>query len=317
MTKLHFDRRMVRFLVISVALAAFIFAGFRVVPQGNRGAVLRFGSVRPDLLTPGMHWVMPWPIGEVRNIPTESVRQIRLEPFREGGIAERAGEFLTGDSNLLEVALRLDYRVADPAEIARTGIDQIENRLIPLAESSLVSTLSGISIAEALGPGRDTLARSLQETIQKQADRQALGIRVVGIVWVELTPPREVRRDFEDAQSAVAESARSIAEAERAAAALTAAVSGETAVILADAETAAQTAKANATAESRKFMVLMRYTQKTGYALTGRELWLRTIDEIMPALKARTVLATDQPVDLTIIRQKAEIPMPPEAIGRP
>jgi|GEM_PF-5723628 len=301
---------------LTLAIFGIVMAGVRFVPRGHRGAVLRLGLLRPELLQPGMQWVAPWPISEVRHIPTESIRQIRLEPFVEGGVAERAREFLTGDSNLLESAVRIDYRIADPLEIARVGIDQVESRLVPLAEASLVSTLAGVSIAEALGPGREALARSFREEVQRQADRQALGIRVVGVVWVEMTPPREVRRDFEDAQAAVSEAARTIAEADRAAAALALEVTGETAAIVAQAETDAQAAKSSALAEARGFAALVHQARRTGTGPTVRELWLRTIDGILPALKGRTVLATDQPVDLTIIRQGAEVPVP-ASIMRP
>lgn len=302
--------RTLTFAAVFLSVAAGVAAGLRVVPQGHRGAVVRLGTLRPELLAPGMHWVPPWPVAEVRAIPTELILQIRLEPFAEGGIAERASEFLTGDANLLEAAVRLDYRVIDPLEIARTGLDRVESRLVPLAEASLVSTLSGVSIAEALGPGRETLARTLRENVQKQVDRQALGIRIVGVVWVELTPPKEVRRDFEEAQAAVSQGARTVAEADRAAAAESLAVTGETAAILTEAETSAQSARAAAKAEAQGFGVLLRQARRTGYGPTVRELWLATIDKILPALKGRTVLATDQPVDMTIIRQGAEVPVP-------
>ncbi len=302
--------RHLRWLSLLLLAGIVVAAGVRFVPQGHRGAVLRLGLLRPELLPPGMHWIAPWPIGEVRVIPTESIRQIRLEPFVEGGVAERAREFLTGDANLLEVAVRIDYRIADPLEIARVGLDQVESRLVPLAEASLVSTLSGVSIAEALGPGREALARSFRDEVQRQADRQALGIRAVGVVWVEMTPPQEVRRDFEDAQAAVSEAAGTIAEADRAAAAQALAMTGETAAIVAEAETGAESAKSSAMAEARSFAALLQNARRTGTGPTARELWLRTIDGILPALKGRTLLATDQPVDLTIIRQGAELPVP-------
>lgn len=249
-------------------------------------------------------------------IPTETIRQIRLEPIVEKGVAERTSEFLTGDANLLEVAVRIDYRIADPLEIARLGLDEVESRLVTVAESALVSTLSGVSIAESLGPGRETLARTFRNQVQRQADRQALGVRAVGVVWVEMTPPQEVRRDFEDAQAAVSEAARTIAEAERAAAAQALEVTGETAVLVTQAESAAQAAKSAATAEARGFASLVQSARRTGVGPTARELWLRTIDRILPALKGRTVLATDQPVDLTIMRQGRELAVP-ASIVRP
>ena len=53
-------------LVPILAILA-VASGIRVVPQGHRGAVVRLGTLRPDLLPPGMHWVPPWPISEVRS----------------------------------------------------------------------------------------------------------------------------------------------------------------------------------------------------------------------------------------------------------
>jgi regulator of protease activity HflC (stomatin/prohibitin superfamily) len=307
-------RRIVLLSLGFSALAVAVAAGFHQVPQGHRGAVVRFGVLRPGLLNPGLHWSAPWPFGEIRDIPTETVRQVRLENLSSDVLGTRTSEYLTADANLLNVALRLDYRVADPLEIARTGLDAVESRLVPLAEASLTSVLAATPIADALGPGRERLALALRDHVQNQADRLALGVRIVGVVWTEILPPNEVRRDFESAQTAVSEAARTVADAQREAAAVALAVVGEAAEITASAEAQAASKKTIALAEARRFAVTLKQAQRTGFMPTGRKLWLDTVAEILPKLKASTVLATDQPVDLTIIRSQPAASVPASVV---
>jgi vacuolar-type H+-ATPase subunit E/Vma4 len=105
-----------------------------------------------------------------------------------------------------------------------------------------------------------------------------------------------------------------VADAQREAAAVALAVVGEAAEITASAEAQATSKKTVALAEARRFAVTLKQAQRTGFMPTGRKLWLDTVAEILPKLKASTVLATDQPVDLTIIRSQPAASVPDSVV---
>lgn len=279
-----------------------IYASTWKIPAGYRGVAVRFGAIRPDLILPGIHLALPWPFGEVRMIPVEQTRQILLESLPNDRLGSQKNEYLTGDENLLNIALRVDYRVGDPLEIARTGLTLVDEQLLKLAESSLITILSNTSINDLLGPRRGAIDQQFREDLQKQADQLALGIRITGANWSEVAPLKEVQESFENAQSAVNEAAGRLAQAHTKAESDRIQTASDVVKIKSEAQANASSTILLAVSESRRFKGILRQAQRTGFMQTAKTLWLDTVSQILPALKSRTVLATDQPTDLTIIR---------------
>jgi membrane protease subunit HflK len=286
------------------------------VPTGHRGVVIFFGRVRPETFGPGLHLALPAPIVEVRMIPVNQVLSIQVKPDAAGVFKSQTGEFLTGDENLVFSEIRVEYRISDLLESARSGLDRIESKLQVLAKSQLVETLALTPISSALGMARENVAELITKRLQQESDRIGLGVQIIKTSWVRLVPPEEVRSDFEEAQTAANQAARQLAGTRSEVTRL----QQETVALVSQIQNRALTDAAEsiavAKAESVKFQALQRQAQRTGLMLTAKELWLQTLDKILPQLKARTVLATDQPVDLTIIRSqneptKAE-PIPPD-----
>ena len=288
-------------LTVSV-ITAVLASGLKRVPQGHRGVVIQFGAVHPAPLGPGLHFVAPWPVARVSMVPVEQIRQVQVHQPQANGGGPQPGEYLTGDENLLQVSMQIDYRVTDPLEIARTGLASSNLKLARLAEAELVASLAKSPVAEILGPGREKVGQDLRQAIQAAADRQALGVEVVALIWLELIPPKEVQAAFEAAQTAVNEAAQSVAEAKTVAERDWIKTGSDAVRIMAEADTAATATKAAAVTEAVRFKALLQQARRTGFMPTAKQLWLDTVAELLPNLRGRTLLTTDQPVDLTIIR---------------
>lgn len=244
-------------------------------------------------------------------IPVEQIRQIHVKETQENAGDWQSSEFLTGDENLLQAAIQVDYRVTDPLEIARSGLAATELRLKSLAESALVATLARKPVAEVLGPGRETIGQELRKMVQELADRQALGVEAVAVIWSEVIPPQEVQPDFEATQVAVNEAAKAVADAATTAQHEQIKTGSEAVGIVAEAEIQASALKAAALTETVRFKAILQQARRTGFMPTAKQLWLNNIAELLPSFRGRTLLATDQAVDLTIIRQKEDQPKRP------
>ena len=108
-----------RWLVLAplVLLAAYFGAGFYVVDTDEQAVVRRFGAIAARV-GPGMHYRLPWPVDQVHLVKTTSVMTTGVG-FRlaEGERTTAAGmALLTGDTNILSVALVLQYVIRNPAE---------------------------------------------------------------------------------------------------------------------------------------------------------------------------------------------------------
>jgi len=122
-------------------LAAYLGSGFYIVGADERAVVRRFGAVA-EHVGPGMHYRLPWPVDRADVLKTTSVMQTGVGFIleRASGSAPATGmELLTGDTNILGVALVVQYVIRNPADF----LFQVENpqRLVgTLAQSVPVSS---------------------------------------------------------------------------------------------------------------------------------------------------------------------------------
>jgi membrane protease subunit HflK len=131
-------------VIMVVLVVLFLVSGFKTVGSDEQALVLRFGKIRGEredrILTPGLHWVFPYPIDEIVRIPVEKkvnlvvnsfwyydnpLQKTRvaptLDPIRDGYCitrSEKQTESVGGSSgsdyNILHCKWQLTYQVKDP-----------------------------------------------------------------------------------------------------------------------------------------------------------------------------------------------------------
>src|SRR5437764_15488896 len=99
--------------IVVIAVAAYLLTGLARVGPDERAVVRRFGKVvaRPG---PGLWVGLPWGMDRVDRVPVRTVRQVRVgyDPALESDLpGTPSGQFLTGDQNLVNVQLVLDYAI--------------------------------------------------------------------------------------------------------------------------------------------------------------------------------------------------------------
>src|SRR5438552_1958114 len=101
--------------LLFLLLAAYLLTGLAQVGPEERAVVRRFGQVvaRPG---PGLWVGLPWGIDRVDRVPVRTVRQLQVgyDPALGSDIAGTpSGQFLTGDQNLVNMQLVLDYAIGE------------------------------------------------------------------------------------------------------------------------------------------------------------------------------------------------------------
>ena len=86
-------------------VAVFLLSGFAVVRPGEVGYGRLFGAVAWRDLSPGLHYLAPWPLAQADKWRVREVKSVT---------SATAGEYLTGDVNLMSMSLNVQYRVTDP-----------------------------------------------------------------------------------------------------------------------------------------------------------------------------------------------------------
>jgi len=98
-------------LLAVVLLIAVVVTGVYSVGPGEQGVVRRFGREHRTA-APGLHYAIPL-VEAVNVVNIEEVRRVEVGFNGETQINEEA-LMLTGDENIVEVQMVVQYRVADP-----------------------------------------------------------------------------------------------------------------------------------------------------------------------------------------------------------
>ncbi|MBW3542907.1 MAG: protease modulator HflK [Planctomycetes bacterium] len=319
------------FLYIFAALLAWLATGFYVV-RGNETAVVRrcgrlvrAGEGRPLLVSSGLHYDLPWPFSQVDRTNLSEVRTLTIGriDLDDGGEflqvvdPSSRSRFLTGDKNLLNLQLNVQYRVS-PAGVDRWlyASESNEARLRALVESAAAELVSqsGVDFVHPLGLGE--LRRLLTLRVQHLVDEQNLGIAVDEVTIAGVSPPVQVKSDFLDVANARADKEKYIHAAEAFAEEQLQAAQARAQETLDTARIEHEQLVTNARGRSDRFRKLIAqlrheaslggrsYEDARGMAL--RREYLSTMEDVLQDVAGKVFLDSGQPVDLTIFRDPKE-----------
>ncbi len=193
-----------------LALVAYFLTGIYQVGPDERAVVRRFGQVvaRPG---PGLGFGLPWGIDRVDRVPVRTVRQLRVgyDPDAAGDSTTPVGQMLTGDQNLVNVQLVVDYAIGEADQDLDDYIihrEQVDATLSRAAEAAVAEWAGGRTIDQVLLTGSSALPAWVMDRLAERLPGLRLGVRVQRASVALLAPPDEVRNAFEavtQAQTAI------------------------------------------------------------------------------------------------------------------
>ena len=188
-----------------LALAAYLLTGFKQIQPGERAVVRRFGRVaaRPG---PGLWAGLPYGMDRVDRVPIDLVRRLTLgyQPAaEETDQTTPPGQLLTGDHNLVNVQVLLDYAVNDEqVEDYVVQAERAEGIVARAAEAALAEWVAERTVDEVLIRAKAELPAFLTQRTQKRIELYRLGVVVQGASIAYLYPPDEVRLAFDEVNRA-------------------------------------------------------------------------------------------------------------------
>jgi membrane protease subunit HflK len=284
-----------------LAILLLLAAGAVVVSPGEVAVVRRLGRSLPRPWTPGLH--LGWPLGmdRITRVRTDEVRRVEVGLAEVAGPDDEpgAGEYLTGDLNLLRARGIVQYRVSDPAAFALRAA-AVEPLLTRLTESSLARALARRGIDGVLRHERAEVVRETEADLAQAVERLGLGLAILGVSLTDARPPTEVAPDFAAAQAAQSEHDRRINEAKTYAATALPAAEAQALSRTEQARAKADRAVALARSRASRFLALLVEADRSR-RLTVRRLYLDTLRDLLPRVQRKLVLTPEEPIDLSIL----------------
>ena len=279
---------------IGLALALWlVFNCFVLIAEQQRGVVLRFGQF-DRVMQPGPSLKLPWPIERVIKVNATQIKNY-----------EDRVPVLTSDENIVEVAVNVQYRVADPKLYLFGTRDGDE--VLKQAALSTVREQVGRSTLDTVLGAREQLAVSARERLQKSLEAYRTGLVVTELNLPDARPPQQVKPAFDDVNSAQQDKERLISESRAYAAKIVPEARGQAARVRTVAEGYKTAEIARATGDAERFTLLVQQ-YKGAPDVTRKRLWLETVQDVLA--RNRKVVGGDG-------RQLIYVPMQQDARPAP
>jgi regulator of protease activity HflC (stomatin/prohibitin superfamily) len=226
---LAFSRAAILPLGLALAALAWALSGVALLRVDQRAVYERFGAP-VAVLPPGLHLVLPWPLGRVRSVELGVVHEIGLlgDTSTERLPAEappppstdrlwdtphpNEASFLTAATregkpsfHLVNADIRLIYRVgpSDADAIAASyGVVDAPALLRRMAMRAVAAHFAGRTLDAVLVADRDRMARELRLDIQAALSGAGTGLELAALVINTLHPPSAVADAYHAVQAA-------------------------------------------------------------------------------------------------------------------
>ena len=283
--------------ILGVAFIIWMATGIFTVDPGDQAVKRTFGKFS-SFVDEGLHWHWPTPIGTTRVLPVQETRSMELG-FRtlEAGATpfQLESRMITGDLNVLEVPLVIQYRIADseaflfnvddPGEPGREIFQgSPEGRTLKdVTEAALRRVVGQRPVDDPIIERRAEVEADTKDAIQEILDRYGTGIQILSVTLQDVVPPSEVKPAFDDVLKARQEkdTAINLGEAFREEQIPTA--EGQAKRITEQAEAFKQERINIATGEAARFdLVLREYLSSKD--VTRQRLYLEAMEEILPGI---------------------------------
>jgi membrane protease subunit HflK len=186
-------------LVIGLLAAAYLSTGWKPVRPGERAVVRRFGRV---VATPGPGlWIgWPWGVDRVDRVSIQLRRvPVGFQSEDEDDFTVPRGQFLTGDHNLVNARVMIDYAVDESQLVEFVEQEpRVEGVVARTAEAALAEWFAARTVDEVLMRGQAELPLDLPGRAQQRLHDYHLGIKIQSAHVSLLFPPKQVKADFDE-----------------------------------------------------------------------------------------------------------------------
>jgi len=268
--------------IAGIALVLWLLTGVYIVGPDEVGVVQTFGKYSRAAQS-GLNYHFPYPIETVSTPKVTEVKRIEIG-FRTVGnkqyqTVERESLMLTGDENIVDAEMIVQYRIKDPVAYTFNFIEP-ELTVREASEASLRTVVGRHNIDEALTSGKFMIQEETKELVQSILDKYSTGILVVAVQLQDVSPPEQVIAAFKDVASAKEDKNRMVNQAEGYRNDVIPKARGEAQARIREAEGYKQARIARAEGDVAKFSAILKEYRKAK-GVTETRMYLETVEEVL------------------------------------
>ncbi|MEM7480859.1 MAG: protease modulator HflK [Acidobacteriota bacterium] len=296
-------RRAVFGALAAVILLLWLAAGIYSVGNGESAALLRFGRYTGQPVASGLRFRLPG-VERVEKVATGEV--FRLEIF-----GEKVPDLvlITGDENLIETTLVVQYQVAETGRFL-FGSEDPELLVAQVVRAALVETVASLPVDTVLTSGKAAIQNRVRTEAQRLLEGYGAGVVLTAVNLQAVDPPREAAAAFRDVSDAKAQAAGQISDAESARERELSLARGGAEQLLSRAGADADRRRQQARGAAERFRQVLAQKRRTP-GQTETDLWLETVQSTLPQARVIVLAPGQRPViDVQMVEEGAATPVP-------
>ena len=275
-------------IAAGVLLLLIAATGFYSVGPGEQGVVRTFGR-ETGKTAPGLHYRIPF-IQQKDVVNMQQIRRIEIG-FRGKQRMPHEALMLTGDENIVEAQMIVQYRVKDPTKFLFRLKDP-EQVLHTTAEVALRSMVGRTKIDDVITTGREKVQEETHSWLQKLMDEYDSGLTITDVKLQMVDAPDEVKEAFHDVVRAREDKEKLINQSKGYKADIIPKARGEAQKIERAAEGYKEQRILRAKGDAAKFdSLLAEYTKAE--KVTRERMYLETMEDIMGKVHGKVVVDRD------------------------
>jgi len=291
--------------ILAILILQAVYASFYKISPGEVGVVLRLGQYSQTTQS-GLHFKIPL-IDTLYKVDVEEIRKeefgFRSRSPGQQSTFDRTGFemeslMLTADTNVINVAWIVQYRVNDPLKFL-FKVKDVRQAVRDISESITRRVVGNMDFDYVLGH-RDLLAADTKKEIQKQLDELEAGVSIGTVQFQDVNPPEPVKPAFNEVNEADQDMKRMVNEAEETYNKVIPKARGDAKKSIEEAHGYAAARINEAQGETGRFLAILK-EYKNAPEVTRRRMYLETMQTIMPEVASVYVIDEDQKSPLPLL----------------
>ena len=296
-------RLRIAWAAVALAVVGLALSGFYVVKKEEEALRTRFGQVVQENIGPGLHYRIPL-IERAWVRPVHRIAEHMVSSRRNG---QEVFTVLSGDLNLLEVSVAVQYRIDNLRNFLFATPDPVVV-LTQLLREEIVSDLGQNFIDLIVSLNRNIIQDHLFEEVVELLEERDIGVELVALNIVDVRPIDETRAAFRDVTDAISERNEAISNANLRSERMLARSRGQAEAVVREAQAKAHERVAQAGSNAEAFLALLAEYRLEPEQVAITRYWQRMRTIFSEASLAAVNPATDSVIDVNMIDGAVGVP---------
>ncbi len=265
----RYDKTRLLSVIAVLVIAAVLASGFYIIKKEEQGVRLRFGKVVEAVVEPGVHYKLPF----IEKVHIRKVKRIISSLIGDEAKTTHV-TLLSGDTNLLEVDINLQYRI-DNLRNFLFAASEPEKLMIMLAREELVNNVGKHFIDLVMTSNRNVIQKRLFDQVTRRLESLDVGIELIALNIADIRPIEETVAAFRDVNDAISERMQAISSANLRKERLIARTKGQADALILDARAKAKERKTQAQASASAWSALLTEYRRDPAQVAITRYWQR------------------------------------------